>query len=177
MTQTENLSLNLWESSDPVNVEQINANFSKLDGPHRILLKTTNITSTTTYFDVDTSDIDWDRFKEVTLRCYLSGDGSLYATTNGNSYQNRCAYLTSSSVETSYVSGVAMKTSTAVWSAWVTLKCGYCSGRTFMCLTDCSYYNYGYNDNVTFANLSTMRFSNSSATINAGSYVEVWGEL
>ncbi|MFI3313525.1 MAG: hypothetical protein R3Y62_06525 [Eubacteriales bacterium] len=177
MTQTENLSLNLWESSDPVNLDQINANFSKLDSPHRILLSTKRVTSSTTYLDLDTSSIDWSRFKEVTLRCYLNGSGTLYVTTNGNDNYNRCAFWTGSSITADYVASVTLKSSSEVWSAWIALKCGYCPSRTFLCATDQSYGSHGYNDSVTFSNLSTLQFSNSSATINAGSYVEVWGEL
>lgn len=177
MEQTENLGLYLWDGDDTVNVEQINTNFEKLDGARSVHLKTHTISTTTTTVDLDVSDIDWSKYRQVVVRCYMNGSGTLEVKSNGYSSYDRALRINAGTTDSYMLGYIYQSTTENDCQAWLILKCAYNANRCLVQECESMYWNWGYNTRLTFAELNTLRLYNSDATVNAGSYLEVWGDL
>ncbi len=179
MEQTTKRGLNIWDEDDPVDVSQINANFEALDGPNAELITTKSVTSTTTSVTVSLASVDWSKYREVVLRCYLSGSGNCNVRTNsGTSQYDYCMALGASQTATSSLGYVYPDTYSSNCQAWIRLKCGYSASRCFSHhIEGTTSFFLGYNRNITFTTLTSMTITGDSATINSGSRIEVWGEF
>lgn len=178
MTQTDRLNLTLWAESDPISVEQINENFSKIDASGNTVKLLEVVTSAAVpQIDLDLSAVDWSQYVYVNVDFTLD---STNTSTNGVIRPNGTPTGSTLLVNDGEITYAVERICTFVASpkpARLQFSPLHCPDRPVTCSCVPTLRPiFGYTV-ITYRQLLTLSFvvAAGGGNLSAGSRITVWG--